>query len=149
MHYYVGKFDASRFTEPVLYAGHCDGFERVSLINREVGSVHAEACISRLAPGGHIAACVHAFEKGIYVFEGEIDVLRAGECLKLSADGYTLIPYATSHAIRNRGTHTARWFELLSPQPKPLGAFADSFFTGDAAWPSALADPARNPVKGA
>lgn len=149
MHYYVGKFDASRFTEPVLYAGHCDGFERVSLINREVGSVHAEACISRLAPGGHIAACVHAFEKGIYVFEGEIEVLRAGERLRLSADGYALIPYATPHAIRNRGTHTARWFELLSPQPKPSRAFADSFFTGNAAWPSACVDATQNPVKGA
>ena len=67
MHYHVGKFDSSRFAEPALYAAHCDGFERVSLINREVGSVHAEACISRLAPGGHIAACVHAFEKGIYL----------------------------------------------------------------------------------
>ena len=149
MHYYVGKFDASGFTEPVLYAGHCDGFERVSLINREVGSVHAEVCISRLAPGGHIAACVHAFEKGIYLFEGEIEVLRADECLRLSADGYALIPYATSHAIRNRGTRTARWFELLCPQPKPSGAFVDSFFTGNAAWPSAIADPTRNPVKAA
>ena len=43
MHYRVGKFDASCFTEPVLYAGHCEGSKRVSLINREVGSVHAEA----------------------------------------------------------------------------------------------------------
>jgi hypothetical protein len=133
MHYHVGKLDPSRFTEPELYAGHCDGFDRVSLINRTVGSVHAEACISRLASGGHIAACVHAFEKGIYVFEGEIEVLRADECLRLPADGYALIPYATSHAIRNRGTRTARWFELLSPQPKPSVAFVDTFFTGNAA----------------
>ena len=149
MHYHVGKFDPSLFEEPELYAGHCNGFERVSLINREVGSVHAEACISQLAPGGDIAACVHAFEKGIYVFEGEIEVLRADECLRLSADSYALIPYATSHAVRNRGADTARWFELLSPQPKPSGAFADSFFTGSTAWPSACIDPARNAVKGA
>jgi mannose-6-phosphate isomerase-like protein (cupin superfamily) len=149
MHYHVGKFDASRFAEPERYAGHCDGFQRVSLINRAVGSVHAEACISRLAPGGHVAACVHAFEKGIYVFEGEIEVLRADDCLRLPADGYAFIPYATPHAIRNCGTRTARWFELLSPQPKPSGAFVDTFFTGDAAWPSAIVDVGRDPVKGA
>jgi mannose-6-phosphate isomerase-like protein (cupin superfamily) len=149
MHYHVGKFDASLFAEPAPYAGRCEGFERVNLIDREAGSVHAEACISRLAPGGHVEACVHAFEKGIYVFEGEIEVLRDDECLRLSAEGYVLIPYATSHAIRNRGTRPARWFELLAPQPKHSGAFVDTFFTDNPAWPSAVADPARGPVKGA
>jgi hypothetical protein len=108
MHYHVGEFEASRFTEPQLYAGHCEGFERLSLIDRDIGSVHAEACMSRLAAGGHIAACVHAFEKGIYVFEGEIDVPRADECLRLPGDGYALMPYTTPHAIRNRGTRQNR-----------------------------------------
>lgn len=72
MHYFVGRFDASRFAE------HATGFERVSLVNRATGSVHCEACISRLAPGGHVAQCVHAYEKGLCVFEGELEVLRAG-----------------------------------------------------------------------
>lgn len=43
----------------------------------------------------------------------------------------------------------ARWFELLSPQPKPRGAFVDTFFVADGAWPSNVADCARNPVRGA
>ncbi len=140
MHYYVGKFDASRFALPDVYAGNAQGFEHVSLVNRATGSVHTEACISRLAPGGSLAACVHAYEKGIYVFDGEIEILRADECFRLPADGYALIPYATPHAIRNRGTQPARWFEILAPQPKPQPALRDTFFTGDEAWPATVID---------
>jgi mannose-6-phosphate isomerase-like protein (cupin superfamily) len=140
MHYYVGKFDASQFAVPEVYAGKSRGFERVSLVNRATGSVHTEACISRLALGGEIASCVHAYEKGIYVFEGEIEILRADDFFRLPADGYALIPYATPHAIRNRGTQTARWFEILAPQPKPQHALRDTFFTGDETWPATLND---------
>ncbi len=137
MHYYVGKYDASRFAVPDAYAGHSRGFECVSLVNRATGSVHTEACMSRLQSGGSIDVCVHAYEKGIYVFEGEIEVLRAGEFFRLPADGYALIPYAAPHAIRNTGAQAARWFEILAPQPKPPGSFKDTFFTGDNAWPAA------------
>lgn len=144
MHYYVGKFDASRFAVPDVYAGHATGFARASLVNRATGSVHCEACISRLAPGGHIAAAVHAYEKGIYVFEGEIEVLRGAACFRLPADGYALIPYATAHAIRNRGNVPARWFEILAPQPKPQNAYSDTFFSGDEAWPAIVNDTAAN-----
>jgi mannose-6-phosphate isomerase-like protein (cupin superfamily) len=140
MHYYVGKFDATRFAVPDVYAGYARGFERVSLINRATGSVHCEACISHLQPGGHVAACVHAYEKGIYVFEGEVELLRAGEAARLPADSYALIPYATPHALRNRGTQPARWFEILAPQPKPLGTLRDTFFTGEDTWPAAVID---------
>jgi quercetin dioxygenase-like cupin family protein len=146
MHYYVGKFDASRFAVPEVYTGHANGFDRVSLINRATGSVHTEACISRLHAGGSIAACVHAYEKGIYVFEGELELLRAGEVFRLPADSYALIPYATPHAVRNRGTQTARWFEILAPQPKPQSALRDTFFTGEHAWPAAIADLATHPA---
>lgn len=136
MHYFVGKYDASRFAVPENFAGHCAGYERVSLVSRATGSVHTEACVSRLQPGGYFETCVHAYEKGIYVFEGEIEVLRAGERIHLPTDGYALIPYAAPHAVRNTGTVPARWFEILSPQPKPASAFKDTFFTGDNLWPA-------------
>lgn len=138
MHYHVGKFDASRFAVPERYAGHARSYERVSLVNRASGSVHTEACMSRLAPGGSIASCVHAYEKGLYVFEGELELLRADGAFRLPADSYALIPYATPHAIRNRGTQSARWFEILAPQPKPSSALHDTFFTGEAVWPAAI-----------
>lgn len=135
MHYHVGKYDASRFAVPDAYAGHASGFERISLVNRATGSVHTEACIARLQPGGHIETCAHAYEKGIYVFEGAVELLRAGEFIQLPTDGYALISYAQPNAIRNVGARAARWFEILSPQPKPSSAFKDLFFTGDGTWP--------------
>ena len=77
MHYYVGKFDASGFYGASTLRRHFDGFERVSLINREVGSVHAEACISRLAPADiSRRACTPS--KRHYVVEGEIEVAARG-----------------------------------------------------------------------
>ena len=89
---------------------------------------------------------MHAYEKGIYVFEGEIEILRADECFPLAADGYALIPCATPHAIRNRGAQRARWFEILSPQPKPASAFQDTFFTGDDVWPATVSEAAQKGV---
>jgi len=142
MHYHIGKYDESRFVVPAGYADWSTGFERVNLIDRDAGSVHMQACISRLQPGGSVAACVHAYEKGIYVFDGEIELLREGGCVRLPADGYALIPYATSHAIRNRGATAARWFEIMAPQPKPASAFKDMFFTGEEVWPEHIDDAA-------
>ena len=137
MHYHVTRYDASRFQVPAAYAGHSSGFERVSLVSRATGSVHAEASISRLQPGGCIEACVHAYEKGLYVFEGELELFHDGEFIRLPSDGYALIPYAAPHALRNTGKVAARWFEILAPQPKPASAFKDIFFTGDVVWPVA------------
>lgn len=146
MHYYVGKFDAAHFAVPDGYARHAQGFERVSLVSRATGSVHCEACISRLQPGGSVSACVHAYEKGIYVFEGELELLRTGAACRLPADSYALIPYATAHAFRNRGTRPARWFEIRAPQPKPHSALRDTFFTGEDDWPATLTDGASDPA---
>ena len=149
MHFHVGKCDAALFAVPGVYADHSAGFERASLVNRASGSVHCEACLSRLAPGGNVATAVHAYEKGIYVLEGEIELLRAGECFRLPADGYALIPYAAPHSIRNRGAQPARWFEILAPQPKPQGAFNDTFFISDEAWPATntiAAEPTRKDI---
>ncbi len=148
MHYFIGKYEASRFAVPERFRGHCAEYECVSLVSRATGSVHTEACVSRLQPGGHIDACVHAFEKGIYVFEGEIEVLRAGDHIQLPTDGYALIPYAAPHAIRNVGPVPARWFEILSPQPKPASAFRDTFFTGENTWPAGEAKAGRVATQG-
>jgi mannose-6-phosphate isomerase-like protein (cupin superfamily) len=151
MHYHVTKYDASKYARPAAYDGHAQGFDRLSLINRATGSVHAEACMSRLQAGGSIDTAVHAYEKGIYVFEGAIELLRAGEHIRLPTDGYALIGTAVPHAIRNAGSTPARWFEILAPQPKPASALKDTYFTGAAAWPAraeAAADDLARPGLG-
>ena len=151
MHYYVGRDDGSAYTVPDDCAGHAQGYTRAALVTRACGSVHMEGAMARLAPGGFVESRVHAYEKGIYLLEGTLELLRGADHLCLTADDYALIPYATAHALRNRGTAGARWFEVLTPQPKPAAALRDSFFTGGTAWPAdppAVAGEAAAPLSG-
>ena len=140
MYFHVGKLDESKFAVPHGYAGHSRGYQRVSLIDRSIGSVHMGVGVCRLAPGGSVDACVHANEKGIYIFEGEIELKRAGETFKLARDDYALIPTGMAHAYRNAGDKPARWFDMQAPQPKPPGQWQDTFFVADeCAWPECVA----------
>ena len=87
--------------------------------------------ICQMQPKGNMESCVHANEKGIYVLEGELEMKRGHEVFRLSVDDYALIPYGMSHALRNTGAKTARWFEMQAPQPKPPGGWQDTFFVID------------------
>lgn len=142
MHYYVGRIDEAGFAAPWAGSAHAAGYERATLVARACGSVHMEGALARLAPGGHLAQGVCAYEKGIYVFEGELELARGADHIRLAADDFALIPHATAHALRNRGAVSARWFEVLTPQPKPAAALRDSFFTGETAWPESVPAPA-------
>ena len=140
--FYVGKFDESGFAVPHGYAQHSLGYERATLIDHAVGSVHMGAGICRLQPQGSVESRIHANEKGIYVLEGELEMKRGEhEVFRLSADDYALIPYGTSHALRNAGAKAARWFEMQAPQPKPPGGWQDTFFTSDNDWPAEVSPP--------
>ena len=97
--------------------------------------------ICQLQPMGHVRSRLHANEKGIYILEGELEIKRGHEAFRLSADDYALIPYGMSHALRNRGDRTARWFEMQAPQPKPLGGWQDTFFVDDNDWPAQVGPP--------
>ena len=80
------------------------------------------------------------------MFEGEVNLLRAGEALRLPADSYALIPTATLHVFRNRENTPARWFEMLSLQPKPRSSLKDTFFTGGDTWLAHIQDIAGTPA---
>ena len=136
MQFHAGKLDESKFAVPHGYAGRAHGFDRVSLIDRGIGSVHMGVGVCRLAAGGGVDACVHANEKGIYVFEGEIEVKRGNQVFKLAQDDYALISTGVTHAYRNVSNKPARWFDMQAPQPKPPGQWQDTFFAADEiAWP--------------
>ncbi len=139
--FFVGKLDESRFAVPHAYAHHSRGFERATLIDHAVGSVHMGVGICQLHSKGHVQSCVHANEKGIYILEGELEMKRGHEVFRLSADDYALIPYGMPHALRNRGDKTARWFEMQAPQPKPPGGWQDVFFGDDNDWPAQVSPP--------
>lgn len=128
----------SIFALPRFYEGRSTGFRRADLVTRADGSVHMGFFLGELAPGGSTDACVHSYEKGLYVWEGEIELWRDGKTFRLGKGDYALVPVATPHAVRNRSGARARWVEKCAPQPK-LGAdeWQDSFFVKAATWAEA------------
>ena len=140
MQFHVGKLEDLLFAVPAGYENRSHGYERASLMDRGGGSVHMGAAIGRLHPEGCMAPCIHAYEKGIYLLEGELEVMRGESAFRLSKDDYALIPCGVPHAIRNTGAVPARWFEMAAPQPKPPGGWQDTYF-GNAQWPSHIVAP--------
>lgn len=141
MHYRVVRFDEAALAVPQGYAQHSCGFRRHSLADRSTGSVHMQAGICQLDAGGSVRACRHAFEKGIYLLAGELQVRRGDGFLRLRAHDYALVPYGSVHALRNGGAVPARWFEMQAPQPKPPGSWQDTCFETDVAWPERIDAP--------
>lgn len=139
--FHLGKVEASKFAVPQGYEQNSRGYTRQSLIDRGVGSVHMGVGVCRLEPGGHVDHCLHANEKGIYLLAGELELKLGAAAFRLIADDYAFIPYATAYACRNVGDAPARWFEMQAPQPKPPGAWRDTFFTDDGGWPGVVVRP--------
>jgi mannose-6-phosphate isomerase-like protein (cupin superfamily) len=139
--HYVGKVDESTFIVPADYDQHSEGYERLTLIDASVGSVHMGLGICRLQPDGHVEPCVQANEKGIYILEGKVELNRGGEAFRLSANDYALVPYGIAHALRNRGAQAARWLEMQAPQPKAQDGWQDTFFVGEVSWPGEVVAP--------
>jgi mannose-6-phosphate isomerase-like protein (cupin superfamily) len=126
-----------------VYEGHARGLKRTTLLDREAGSVHVGYCLNELAAGGEADRCLHAYEKTLYVLNGTLELERDGHLLPLGKDDFALVSTAVPHAIRNTGRAAARFVEVGTPQPKPAGAWQDTFFLGAAAWGDA--DKAPSP----
>ena len=144
--FHVGRVDEAKFSVPPGYE-HSRGYTRQSLVDRTVGSVHMGVSVGQLAPGGEIARCVNAFEKGLYVLSGELELQVAGEALRLTMDDYALIPFATPHALRNGGKGPVHWFEMAAPQPQLPGRIRDTVFVEPAAWPHEVRAPELDDVR--
>ena len=129
------QIEDSLFTLPALYDGHSESFRRADLIGQAQGSVHMNFSIADLAPGGRIDNCVHSYEKGIFITEGEVELNRDGKAFRLGQHDFALIPIGTPHAFRNRSGKPAQWVEKCAPQPKLPGEWADSFFPPSLDWP--------------
>ena len=139
--YHFVKLDKCIFAVPPGYQQHSQGYTRVSLVDRSVGSVHTGLGICHLEPNGRVASFIQANEKGIYVLQGEIEMMRGKEAFRLGADDYALIPYGETQAFRNTGKQAARWMEIQTPQPKPPGGWQDTFFAGEVDWPREIGKP--------
>ena len=121
-----------------LYAGHSEGHTRRTLIGRAIGSVHQEAVVAELAPGGRVDAHLHAFEEAFYVLEGSLALDIADTSEGLGADDFIFVDRGATHALRNDSDKPVRWFEVSAPPPG--AAFEDTVFVTGAA-PAVEADP--------
>lgn len=134
MHLYIEKSKLPKAVVPYPFEKRSKGYQRVPLVDHTTGSVHQAVGICILQPDGRVDNCLHTNEEGIYVIEGELDLLRDGQAYRLAANDFALVPFGIPHAYRNRGDKIARWFEISAPQPKPPGTWEDTFFF-DAEWP--------------
>jgi quercetin dioxygenase-like cupin family protein len=103
---------------PGDWAGHSAGFRRCSVVDEAAGAVHSGFGICELDPGGSVAAHVRSFEETFYVLEGEVVVETSERAFRLRAGDYGLVPVGVPHAWRNAGSATARWADMLAPQPR-------------------------------
>lgn len=132
----VVRFDEKNLSVPEGYGRHARGYRRAALIDHRtsLATVHMAHQIVVLEPGGSLEQNVLAYEKSIYVFEGELDLMLDGRHYRLVADDYALILVGSPHAMRSNVG--ARWMEMIAPQPLAASVGQDTFFVGDVEWPS-------------
>jgi quercetin dioxygenase-like cupin family protein len=140
------QIEDSLFAAPPGYAGHAAGLRRADLIGGVEGSVHMGFFLSELDPGGTVDACVHSYEKGIFVLEGTVQLNRDGKVFALGPGDYALIPIGTPYAFRNVDAERARWVEKCAPRPKGPDEWQDSFFVPMLSWPDTAPLAAKEPL---
>jgi mannose-6-phosphate isomerase-like protein (cupin superfamily) len=110
--------------------GNSRFFGRCSLVDRSVGSVHMGLGLCTLRHGGHLDVHVHSFEESFYVLEGAPTLIFDGHGYQLAPGACGLIPLGTPHAWIGPVQGTAKWIDMLAPQPRSADAPADTFFVG-------------------
>lgn len=112
------------------YESNSSGYKRASLIDHTVGSVHTGFGLCVLEKGGGMDIHVHAFEEGFYVLEGKPQLVMDGVAYTLKPGSCGVIPLGVPHAWIGPEEGTAKWLDMLAPQPKSEDGPHDTFFIG-------------------
>lgn len=83
-----------------------------------------------LKSGGHLDVHVHSFEESFYVLEDAPTLIIDGHAHQLAPGACGLVPLGTPHAWLGPAQGTAKWVDMLAPQPRSGDAPADTFFLG-------------------
>jgi quercetin dioxygenase-like cupin family protein len=119
------------------------GLSRWSIVDDASDAVHTGFGVCHLDGGGVVPAHVHSFEESVHVLDGEVVLTTPGAAVQLRRGDYALLPVGVPHAWHSDGA-TARWAEMLAPQPRP-GHAADTYRVADLpSLPPAPVDP-RDP----
>ena len=142
MHHYLKAADVQ--LRPA-YFDHSRSFRRSSLVDQTVGSVHMGLGLCALSADGHIDSHVHSFEESFFVLEGQPTLVLDGRSYPLMPGACGVVPVSVSHAWLGPASGTARWIDMLAPQPRVDGTADDTFFLGpvvtDDAEPLDIRDP--------
>jgi len=112
------------------YGGNSKLFSRCSLVDGAAGSVHMGLGLCALKAGGRIDTHVHSFEESFYVLEGEPVLIVDGRACPLVPGACGLVPVGVPHAWLGPKDGTAKWIDMLAPQPRANGEPDDTFFLG-------------------
>jgi quercetin dioxygenase-like cupin family protein len=111
---------------PGPFARHSAGFRRWAVVG-EPAAVHTGFGICTMEAGGRLDAHVHSFEVSVFVLEGRLVLDTTEGSVRLGPGDYGYVPVGVAHALRNPGPGTARWADMLAPQPRARFA-GDTFF---------------------
>ena len=111
------------------YPGNSKAFTRSSIIDASTGSVHMGVGLCELASGGEIDNHLHSFEESFYVVEGEPVLVLEGRACPLLPGACGLIPVGVEHAWQGPAGGSAKWIDMMAPQPR-VNADEDTFFLG-------------------
>jgi quercetin dioxygenase-like cupin family protein len=112
------------------YAGNSKSFRRCSLVDGASGSVHMGVGLCALQAGGLIDIHVHSFEESFYILEGQPLLILEGSAYPLVPGACGLVPVGVPHAWLGPAKGSAKWIDMLAPQPRGKGAADDTFFMG-------------------
>jgi quercetin dioxygenase-like cupin family protein len=119
---------------PVAWPG-ATGLADCTMLSAAHGSVHTEAAISELAPGGSVAGHLHPFEESFYVLSGRPLLALGGRRYQLRPGDFGFAPVGLAHAWSNPGGEPARWLRVRAPQPRPIGQARGTYASGEVAPP--------------
>jgi quercetin dioxygenase-like cupin family protein len=144
----VVRQDWTKAITPWPFANRAAGYDRLPLVGHNIGAVHTDLGIGRLAPGGRVPPHVRSCEQAIYMLAGEVAVQIEERAYLLRPGDFAFLPHGALLAFANRASDEARWLDLASPMSfRRDSGRRDTFFpTGApdktaAATPPVLADP--------
>jgi quercetin dioxygenase-like cupin family protein len=109
----------ARYVPPAPLAAHSSGFGVWTCVDENTpGAVHTGFRVCRLDPGGAVGASVASYEQSLYLLDGEAVLQTTEGAALLRAGDYALVPVGVPHAWRNESRATARWAQMIAPQPR-------------------------------
>ncbi len=138
MKHSVVRFEERNLGVPAGYDRHARGYRRAVMVDHTTApaAVHMAHQIVQLEPGGSLETNVIAYEKSLFVLDGELDLMLDARAYRLVRGDYALVLAGSAHALRSSSGNGARWLEMIAPQPLAKSVGGDTFFVGAAAWPA-------------